>query len=94
MDVAVAEMLALGPVDPAMGAATAGVATASRPPGVDRSPVSLAVLLVRAAERVRTDPEANFAHCAVWGAAEVLCGRLGERMAVAAGAARDATEGP
>lgn len=51
----------------------------------DRSPRSLAIVLANAAERVRTDPEANFTDGAVRGAAEVLTGRLVDRLATAGG---------
>lgn len=67
--------------------------TAPVPHGDDRSPESLALLLARAAERVRTDPEAHFAHCAVRGAAEVLRARLDERMPVSRGASAGMSRG-
>lgn len=63
------------------------------PDGDARSPKSLALLLAKAAERARTDPEANFANCAVRAAADVLGARLDARFAVSLGAARDAAEG-
>jgi hypothetical protein len=85
LEVAVAETRARGKADPAPTPATTPR---------DRSPESLALVLAKAAERVRTDPEANLAHCAVRAAAAVLSARLDERMAVSPGAARDATEGP
>jgi hypothetical protein len=64
---------------------------------VDRSPSSLALVLATAAERVRTDPEANFADGAVRGAAVVLSDRLYARLAMSragACAGRDGMEGP
>jgi hypothetical protein len=48
--------------------------------GIDRTPRSLALVLATAAERVRTDPAANFTDGAVRGAARVLSGRLGTRL--------------
>lgn len=66
LDVLVAEMLALGPVE-AMAPS-------------ERSAESLALLLARAAERVHTDPETNIADAAVRAAARVLADRLAEHF--------------
>lgn len=93
-DVAGAEMLALDPIDLAPTAATADAAALAAPEGRDRSPQSLALLLAKAAERVRTDPAENFAHCAVRGAADVLCARLDDRMGESPEAARDSRDEP
>ena len=75
----------LRPIGP-LTAAGVGPAERATPTGRDCSPETLAILLARVAERVRTDPAANFAHCAVRGAAEVLRARLDERMPVSPGA--------
>lgn len=48
--------------------------------GRDRSPRSLALLLAKTVERVRTDPDVNFEHGAVRGAALVLLDRLWDRL--------------
>lgn len=73
-DLAVVETLALDPEGP-LGARAATTGSAGGPA------VSLAMLLITAAERVRCDPPTNFNHCAVRGAAQVLLDRLEERMA-------------
>lgn len=88
-----AKMLALGAIDPAP---TGPKSEPALPvvSGRDHSPQSLVFLLAKVAERVRTDPEANFAHCAVRGAARVLSARLDDRMGLCREAARDAAEGP
>ena len=51
------------------------------PAPLDRSPRSLTVLLAKTAERLRTDPDANFADGAVMAAARILNDRLDERFA-------------
>jgi hypothetical protein len=57
-----------GPADNANGASSR------------RSPESLATVLVQAAERLRSDPEANFDHGAVRGAIGVLADRVNDRL--------------
>jgi hypothetical protein len=51
--------------------------------GSSRSPESLAMVLAQAAERLRSDPAANFDHGAVREAVEILADRLGDRLATA-----------
>lgn len=72
-----------GPADKANGASSR------------RSPESLATVLVQAAERLRSDPEANFDHGAVRGAIGVLADRVNDRLAPAkppSGEGRDDVE--
>lgn len=72
-----------GPADKANGASSS------------RSPESLATVLVQAAERLRSDPEANFDHGAVRGAIGVLADRVNDRLAPAkppSGEGRDDVE--
>lgn len=74
-----------GPADGANGASSR------------RSPESLATVLVQAAERLRSDPEANFDHGAVRGALGVLADRVNDRLAPArpaTGEGRDDLERP
>jgi hypothetical protein len=58
------------------------------PAPLDRSPRSLTVLLAKTAERLRTDPDVNFADGAVTAAARILNDRLDERFATGPGRRR------
>lgn len=80
LDVLVAEVLALGPVE----ATAASV----------RSAESLALVPARAAERVPADPAANIDHGTVRAAARVLADRPADRFRSSAGAATSAMEKP
>lgn len=87
-DLAAIGMLALSPIAPVSASASASASADSDATGTGlegRSATSLAMQLIRVAERVRCDPPANFDHCAVRGAAQELLHRLEERMASSAG---------
>jgi hypothetical protein len=80
-----------GPVARSNGLVTgADTAELVHPGRRDRSPGSLVMLLARAAERVRTDPEANFSRRAVRWTAEMLRARLDARRPLAGGGVDDA----
>lgn len=66
-------------------------------PKTGRSPESLTMVLARAAERLRSDPAANFDHGAVRGVLQVLADRLNNRLAPPrppSGEGRDDVERP